>query len=168
MIETKRLKLRVPEISDQKFFIKLYCNPEVMKHIPPNGKPATFNEAKARLDRLIVHWDRYGYGMFVVELKDSIIPVGYCGLRYLPETDDIELGYIIDQPHWGIGIASEAAKACVQYAETSLNIEQLISVTNPYNFGSQKILTKIGFKHSEHNDGIYHGMLHDFFVLRFN
>lgn len=166
MIETERLKLRVPRISDQIFFTKLYGNPEVMKHIPPNGKPATPNEAKARLNSLITHWGRHEYGMFVVELKDAAIPVGYCGLRYLPETGDIELGYIIDQPYWGIGIASEAVKGCVQYAKTSLNIDKLIAVTNPDNLGSQKILTHIGFKPSEQNDGLYHGMIHRFFILK--
>lgn len=106
--------------------------------------------------------------VFLHGLKKSSSPVGYCGLRYLQETGDIELGYIIDEPYWGIGIATEAVKASVQFAENNLNIDRLISVTNPDNSGSQKILTNIGFKRNEKKDGVYHGLHHHFFVLEFN
>ncbi|WDP92506.1 MAG: GNAT family N-acetyltransferase [Desulfobacter sp.] len=167
-LETDRLTLRMPQMSDQQFFINLYGNPDVMKHIPPKGQPSTKNEAIQRLETLIAHWRQNGYGMFVLELKAPRSPVGYCGLRYLKETGNLELGYIIDRPHWGMGIASEAAMKCLRFAKESLNTDRIISVTNPGNSGSQKILTKMGFQRCENMDGIYHGMHHHFFVLKFN
>ncbi len=166
-LATDRLTFRIPQTSDQQFFITLYGNPKVMKHIPPKGEPCIKDEAITRLETLIAHWEKNGYGMFVLELKDSGSPVGYCGLRYLQQIDTIELGYIIDEPHWGIGIASEAAKRCVRFAKESLKIDRLISVTTPENSGSQKILKKMGFNRCENMDGIYHGMHHHFFVLKF-
>lgn len=162
-IETERLRLRKPELSDLLFFTRLYGNAEVMNHIPPNGRPATVDEARDRLNCLVAHWEKHRYGMFVVCLKETAKPVGYCGLRSFE--NQIELGYIIDQPYWGIGIASEAARACVQYAVTVLNSERLISITHPDNAGSQKILTHLGFKREQENDGIYYGASHHFFGL---
>lgn len=166
MIETDRLRLRKPLPSDQTFFTRLYGNPEVMAHIPPDRKAASPEEAEERLGRILSHWQAHGYGMFVVVLKDDPEQeAGYCGLRFLPETRDIELGYIIDQPFWGMGIASEAAWACVDYARGVLGAGRLVSMTDPGNRGSQRILEKLGFVPSASDDGVYHGMHHAFFVL---
>lgn len=165
---TRRLRLRAPQMSDLDFFIRLYSNSDVMKHIPPKGKPATTDEAEERLHRLIHHWKEHGYGMFVIERKDGNIPVGYCGLRFLPEAEQIELGYIIDQPHWGCGIAPEAAGACIQYARNTLKSACIISITNPDNQASQKILQTFGFKRRCEDDGVYHGMMHHFFIKEFS
>ncbi len=162
-IKTKRLLLRVPRESDLDFFIRLYGNRDVMKYIPPKGEPANKQEAEERLKKLIRHWDTHGYGMFLLEWIKTGEAAGYCGLRYLEETDDIELGYIINQPFWRKGIASEAAIECMNYAWDTLKANNLVSVTNPTNKASQNILKKLGFSRHKNLDGMYYGMKHCFF-----
>lgn len=163
-LETDRLYLRTPLLDDHAFFTRLYGNPRVMKHIPPTKGPLSAQEAEKRLHGLIRHWKEHGYGMFVLEMKASAVSIGYCGLRWLEEAGEIELGYIIDEPYWGMGIASEAARACVGYGADSLNAESLVSVTHPANTASQHLLCKLGFRRKRENDGSFHGMEHLFFV----
>lgn len=164
LLETGRLSLRTPLLSDHAFFTRLYGNPRVMQHIPPTKGPLSAREAEKRLHGLIRHWKEHGYGMFVVEMKASALPIGYCGLRWLEEAGEIELGYIIDEPYWGMGIASEAARACVGYAADSLTADTLVSLTHPANTASQHLLSKLGFRRDSAGDGSFHGMEHLFFI----
>jgi ribosomal-protein-alanine N-acetyltransferase len=167
-IVTPRFRLRSPSPSDSYFFTRLYSNSEVMRHIPPCGKTVSTEEAHSRLGKLLVHWQKYGYGMFVVEDRENGQPVGYCGFRFLEEVGKIELGYIIDQTSWGKGVAYEAAEGCVQFARTVLKTDSLVSVTSPANLGSQRILSKLGFTRNPGLDGVYHGMKHIFFCKSFS
>lgn len=165
-LTTDRLRLRPPAVADLDFFNDLYGDSDVMKYIPPNGKPSSPVEAGERLERLLDHWRKHGYGMFLIEIKNDGLPAGYCGLRYMEGIDKVELGYIISRQYWGEGVASEAASACIQYARNILKTDELISVTSPENMASQKILTRLGFKRTPDLDGIYHGMEHIFFIYK--
>lgn len=167
-ITTKRLRLRPPSQGDLPFFISLLTNNEVMRHIPPNCQADTTAEAEDRFQRILHHWSRYDYGMFVAENVTDGKLVGYCGLRFLETIEKIELGYIIDQPYWGMGMASEMSEACVNYAEDVLQAQEVIAVTRPGNRVSQKILTKRGFIRNPSLDGNFHGIHHIFFSLRFS
>lgn len=162
MLFTERLRLRPPEASDLEFFVRLYGNAANMQHVPP-WRAASRQEAEERLRRLIRHWEERRYGMFLVEWRKNPAPLGYCGLRYMPEVAEIELGYIIDEPNWGLGLATEAASACVRFAGGELGSGSLVSVTDPVNGGSQKVLLKLGFQRAPRLDGVYHGSEHRFF-----
>ena len=164
-LESSRLILRTPRPGDKDFFIQLYANARVMAHIPPRGKPERREGALRRFKALTEHWEKHGYGMFVLELKTGKEQVGYCGLRFLEAAGAVELGYIIDEPHWGKGMAPEAARRCVEFARTDVKAEEVVSMTHPGNEASQAILTRLGFVRCQERDGIYHGMAHDFFVL---
>jgi len=167
-LETERLLLRKPLKSDLDFFICLYGDRDVMRHIPPEGKPLDTKEAKARFEHLISHWNAHGYGMYLIEWKKTGQLAGYCGLRYLEDTNHIELGYIIDTHFQGKGIATEAASICMNHAQHTLETNSLISVTHPTNHASQNILKKLGFQRYEKLDGTYHGMKHYFFRRSFH
>ncbi len=162
MLFTERLRLRPPEATDLEFFVRLYGNGANMRHVPP-WRAASRQETQERLQRLIRHWEERRYGMFLIEWRKSSSPLGYCGLRFMPEVAGIELGYIIDEPNWGLGLATEAAAACVRFADGKLGAGSLVSVTDPVNEGSQKVLLKLGFQRAPRLDGVYHGSEHRFF-----
>ena len=65
--------------------------------------------------------------------------IGFCGVKYLPEIELPEVGYRFLREFWGKGIATEAAKACVEFAREDLNIEKLIALIIPENTGSIRV-----------------------------
>lgn len=167
-LATERLVLRPPKIEDHDFLIQVYKNPAVMEHINFQGRPDSSEQAEARFRRLLHHWEEHAYGMFFLERKDTGRPVGYCGLRLLSPDDNPELGYIIDQPHWGLGLATEAGRQAVRFARDQMHLPGLIALTSPENEASQNILFKLGFHRNPGRDGQYHGDDTYFFELSFS
>ena len=70
--------------------------------------------------------------------------IGFCGIKYLPEVDLPEVGYRYLKEHWGQGIGTEAALACVDFARADLKIEKLIALILPENIASIKVAEKLG------------------------
>ena len=88
-------------------------------------------------------------------MKENPQVIGWCGLGYLEESDETELLYMLDMPHWGKGIASEAAKASLRYAFESTDLIRVIALSFPENIGSQKVLEKSGLQFVK--EGAYFG-----------
>ena len=70
--------------------------------------------------------------------------IGFCGIKYLPEIDLPEVGYRFLKEFWGKGIATEAAKACVEFAKNDLKVDKLVALIIPENIGSIKVAEKLG------------------------
>lgn len=71
--------------------------------------------------------------------------IGGCGLMRRPDSNDVELGYWISRPHWGLGYATEAGRALIDLAG-ALGIRSLVAghfVDNP---ASANVLRKLGFR----------------------
>ena len=66
--------------------------------------------------------------------------IGWNGLQYLAETDEIEIGYLLAKPHWGQGLASEGARVGMDYGFDGLNIPTIIGIVHPENVASQRVL----------------------------
>jgi ribosomal-protein-alanine N-acetyltransferase len=90
------------------------------------------------------HWDEHGFGWWALALQDDDLLVGWCGLNYLPETDEVELKYLLAEEFWGRGIATEASKASLKYALTDTNLDLIIGIVHPENVASQRVLEKVG------------------------
>ena len=58
----------------------------------------------------------------------------------------IELGYWIARPYWGLGFATEAARAVIGMADQSLRIDELVAGHFLDNPASANVLHKLGFK----------------------
>ena len=145
ILETTRLILRhqVPEDLDDLW--ALYCNPEITKYIP--DAPRSREEAKEELE-----WHMNGHprfpelGLWATIHKETGTFIGRCGL--LPWTIDVqnevEVAYAITEEYWGQGLATEAARAIMNYGFEKLNLSRLISVIDAENIASQKLARKIG------------------------
>ncbi|MBL4907116.1 MAG: GNAT family N-acetyltransferase [Sneathiella sp.] len=79
-----------------------------------------------------------------------------------------EPGYCIYRkkswPNWGQGYATEAAKACINYAFEQLDLSELVSFTAVLNIRSQAVMKKLGFQYTE--DGFDHPEIEDGHRLR--
>jgi RimJ/RimL family protein N-acetyltransferase len=91
-----------------------------------------------------MHWDEHGYGWWALSLADGDRLMGWCGLNFLPETDEVELKYLLAEAFWGKGIATEASRVSLTYALTDTEIDPIIGLVHPENIASQRVLEKVG------------------------
>ena len=142
-IETARLRLRLCTPDDLDDLADLFGDAAVMRYIGlESGKALTREEAAGVLDNIISGWHRRGFGRWAVLLKSTGQLIGLCGLKLLDGTP--ELMYILRRDHWGAGLATEAARACLRYGFEELRFASIIAVTRPENLASQRVLEKIG------------------------
>jgi RimJ/RimL family protein N-acetyltransferase len=118
--------------------------------------PLTPDESNALVDRIEVHFERHGFGLWAVELRASSEFVGFVGLA-IPRFDAaftpcVEIGWRIAPEYWSRGLATEGARAVVQDAFEELGLEQIVSFTTPRNVRSRRVMEKLGMTHNPNED----------------
>jgi len=127
----------------------------ILRYFPKSDPPE-----RERVERLIahhlMHWEEHGYGRWAVEPRAENRLIGWCGLEYLPETGETEVGYLLSKAFWGRGLATEGTQASVQYGFEHLKLETIIGITHPENVDSQRVLEKAGlsFTNRAHHFGM--------------
>ena len=100
----------------------------------------------AYLERNLEHWERHGFGLWILRVAAAEPPVGRAVLRHLlvDEADEVEVGYGFYEPYWGRGFATEITRACLGFGYDLLKLESMVAVTGAANAGSQRVLRKCG------------------------
>jgi RimJ/RimL family protein N-acetyltransferase len=152
IIETPRLILREFQLSDAEKMYELNSDPEVIKY---TGDPP-FKSVEETRNFLSQYKDyqRNGYGRWIMTLKETNEPIGWCGLK-LNEEGFVDLGFRLFRTYWNNGYASEAAQACLAYGFNTLDMNFIIGRVVSENKASVKALEKLGMKYWK-ND-ICHG-----------
>lgn len=147
MIHTARLLLREWRDSDLEPLAAMSADPEVMRHFPaPLGR----NESAALIDRCRHHFAEHGFGLWALERRDNGRFVGFAGLGHMDFeahfTPAIEIGWRLARDQWGLGLASEAARAVLRQGFEELALEQIIAYTALSNLASQRVMRAIGMQ----------------------
>lgn len=146
-LETARLRLRMFTPDDIGELSRITRDPDVMRYIG-EGHPLTREETDYNLASIIRGFRRRGFGRWAMVHKASGRLLGYCGFSTLSaEEVGVELAYMLARPYWGMGLASEAARACVRYAFETLGLDSLAALTMPGNARSRRLLEKLGMCH---------------------
>ncbi|GAB2198102.1 GNAT family N-acetyltransferase [Sessilibacter sp. MAH4] len=87
-----------------------------------------------------------GFGLNMVQLKETLEPIGMCGLVKRPELDTPDLGYAFLPNYWRKGYAEEACNIVLSHAKHNLKINEVLAITLPDNTASNYLLRKLGFK----------------------
>jgi ribosomal-protein-alanine N-acetyltransferase len=144
VLETPRLILRSFTLDDVDAMYQLMTVPDVIRYV--GNKPAQSKQDV--LDYLQQHplrdYQVYGYGRFACVWKETGQVIGFSGIKFLEEISETELGYRFLPEFWGKGLATEAGKAVIQFAQ-GLSLTRLVAVIHPDNEGSQQVATKLGF-----------------------
>ena len=154
-IETERLVLRPFSTLDAIALHEILSVDGMLRYYP-SSDPPDLDQVKRLVSRQIEHWAEHSYGWWAVEDKGTREMLGWSGLQYLPETSEIEIGYLLARPYWGRGLATEAARVGINYGFDQLHIPTIIGIVHPENIASQRVLEKIGLTFQEQAE--YFGM----------
>lgn len=91
------------------------------------------------------HWQAEEFGWWILEYKIDKKAIGWCGLRRLENTDQVELLYLLAEKYWSQGLATEAARVSVEYGFHSVGLEEVICLVLDGNISSSRVLEKCGF-----------------------
>ncbi len=145
-LETPRLLLRQFKESDLDSYAEMCADEEVMRYIG-EGRALTRAEAWRNMAVILGHWHLRGYGLWAVEEKESGLLVGRAGFFNPEGWPGFELGWLLGRPHWGKGFATEAARAALDHAFSTLNRTRVISLIRPGNERSIRVAERIGEKY---------------------
>ena len=112
----------------------------------PSGCPDEAELARM-LDSKVEHWERHGFGMWLLRYRESGEFVGRGGLQRTEVEGEwvIEVGWALIPAWWGRGVATELAHASVEAAFDELALDRLVAFTLPHNIASRRVMEKAGF-----------------------
>lgn len=145
MISTQRLFVRPITVDDAPFILTLLNEPSFLRYI---GDKQVRNLEDARqyiLNGPIASYERHGFGLCLMELRESQTPVGMCGILKREELPDPDIGFALLPDFWSKGLAFEAATAVLNDASERLKVERILAITSLDNEASIKLLERLGF-----------------------
>ncbi len=145
IIETPRLLLRTWTIDNAPHALAIWGDHNVMKFIDSGQTLADLNAARQAVARAIESYENRGLCLWPVVEKASDRLTGCCGFHAFDGGPDLELGFYLARCDWGKGYATEAARACVEYAFHTLAADRIVASTYPDNTASIRVLEKTGF-----------------------
>jgi [ribosomal protein S5]-alanine N-acetyltransferase len=146
VLDTQRLTLRRLSYDDAEFILRLLNDPDFIRFIGDKGV-RTLEDARGYLRTgPLASYERFGFGLFRVDLKESGEPIGMCGLLKREVLADVDIGFAYLPEHRAKGYAFEAASAVVSHAYRTYGLTRLAGVTKPDNIGSMRVLEKLGLR----------------------
>ncbi|KTC84042.1 GNAT family N-acetyltransferase [Legionella brunensis] len=153
VLVSERIIIREWQDSDYKPFVAMNADEQVMEYFPAT---LTEKETVAMIERINIHIQQQGFGLWVAELKETGEFMGFVGLSipsfYAHFTPCVEIGWRLALPFWGKGLATEGAKVVLNYGFNELNLKEIVSFTTLSNVRSQRVMQKIGMTHDEKDD----------------
>jgi RimJ/RimL family protein N-acetyltransferase len=152
-LRTERLLLRQWRDEDREPFAALNADPRVMEMFPSTLSRA---ESDATVERIRRQFVDNGFGLWAVEVPGGVSFIGFVGLKYphLPEpfVPAVEVGWRLAREHWGLGYATEAARAAITVGFRRFGMEEIVSMTVPANVRSQHVMKKLGMRRAPEDD----------------
>jgi len=147
ILETDRLQLRMLSVDDAEFILRLLNEPSFIQNIGDRGVRTIDNARAYILKGPIASYEKFGFGLWMVETRSAAAPIGICGLLKRDVLEDVDIGYALLPEFWSQGYALESASAVMSYASAKLGLKRIVAVTNPDNKSSIRLLEKMGFKY---------------------
>lgn len=153
ILQTERLILRELKPSDAEDFFAMDNNPNVHKYLWQ--KPTQdIEETRKIIEFVRNQYTENGIGRFAVILKETNEFMGWCGIKFVTETENgntnfYDFGYRLNEKFWGKGYATEASFAWLKYGFEIMKIDKMNAYTHFENGASNHILQKVGMNFME-------------------
>ena len=144
-LTTGRLGLRRFTADDLNWLTALYGNANVTRHLGGPRDPASAGEL---LQVRILEDDEQhpGLGIWLTVERATNTRIGFHLLNHIRGESFIQVGFVLDQPAWGRGYATEMAFPIVRYGFRDLGLPRIHAIATLDNHASQRVLLKIGLK----------------------
>lgn len=121
----------------------LNSDPEVTRYTG-DGPIKDLDDSKRILTEVIFPQYANKTERWAVHLKSTNEFIGWCGLKYLAESNEVDLGYRFFKKHWSKGYATESAKAVLEYGTIVLKLKSIVARAAKENTASIHVLKKLG------------------------
>ncbi len=103
------------------------------------------------LERVIARYESDGFGVEAALDRESGAMIGWAGLavpHFLPEIlPAVEVGWRLARGFWGRGLATEAGAAALRWGFTEGGLNRIVSIYEPENAASGRVMERLGFTH---------------------
>lgn len=143
VLETQRLTLRRMHDTDLADLSAILQDAETM--VAYEG-PFSDAEVRGWLERMQERDRTDGFSMWAVQLEGVSPMIGQCGVTWQSIGDErvIEVGYLFNRAHWHRGYATEAARACRDWAFRELDTDRVHSIIRDTNLASMNVAIRNG------------------------
>ena len=146
VLETERSVLRQLSTADAEFMLDLLNQPSFIRNIGDRGVRTVEEAEQYILKGPVDSYERYGFGLYLVELKESGVPIGISGLIKRDALPDVDIGFAFLPQFWSKGYATESASAVLSYGRDLLGLKRIVAIAAQDNEGSINVLEKIGLR----------------------
>lgn len=124
-----------------------------MKYLP---EILSREKSDVLFDLIQRHFDLRGYGPLAAQIRETGAFAGFVGLS-VPTfeahfTPCVEVGWRLIPEFWNRGLATEGARAALDYAFTTLDLTEIVSFTTTTNAPSRRVMEKLGMTRNPHED----------------
>ncbi len=161
IIESERCRLREMNAGDAAKIYELNLHPDIF----PFTTDPPFESVNAARD-FIMQYDAYsknGMGRWAVELKSTGEFIGWCGLKFHADENEVDVGYRLLPEFWGKGYAPETGLACCAWGFKTKGLKRIVARVHPQNIRSIKVAEKMNMFYEK--DIFYNGVPWKNFVL---
>jgi RimJ/RimL family protein N-acetyltransferase len=146
VLETERLRLRLLTEDDAPFILELVNDPAWLRFIGDRGVRHPDDARNYIRNGSVASYGKFGFGLWLVELKAGGTPIGICGLLRRDTLPDADLGFAFLPGFRGRGYAVEAGRATLEHGRANLGLHRILAVTAPGNEASVRTLEKLGLR----------------------
>ena len=149
ILETERLILRQLTTDDAEFIFELLNDPSWIQNIGDRNIRNLDDACAYIVNGPVASYAKNGFGLWLVELKETKESIGMCGLIRRETLEDVDIGYALLKRFWSQGYAIEAARAAKDYAKDVVGLKRLVAIVDPANEGSIRVLEKLGLRYEK-------------------
>ncbi|GAB6615575.1 MULTISPECIES: GNAT family N-acetyltransferase [Bacillus] len=146
VLETERLVLRWFDIKDAPFILELVNDPAWIQFIGDKRIKNLDDAKKYILNGPVDMYNKMGFGLYLVERKEDLTPLGMCGLIKRDSLEDVDIGFAFLEKFRSKGYGFESASAVIDYGVQNLGMKRILAITTIDNINSGKLLEKVGLQ----------------------
>jgi RimJ/RimL family protein N-acetyltransferase len=143
VVDTERLTVRRLELGDAEFMLGLLNEPSCLRFMGDRGVRNLDDAAKYLREGPLASYEKFGFGLFLVLLKEQGVSIGICGLLKRESLPDVDVGFAFLPRYRSKGYALEAASAMMDYGRRILGLGRIVAVVSPDNAASIRVLEKL-------------------------
>lgn len=141
---TRRLDHRAFTVADAESAFALNSDPDVLRYT--GDVPLESVDDARQFITKYPDFEDVGYGRWACVLKETQTVIGFCGMKYLPDLCEVDIGFRFLPQYWNRGLATEAAAACLAFGFHTMGLKQIVAFVMPENAASVRVLEKAGMQ----------------------